>query len=45
MNFTLDAILTLAGVIFLGLATFNVPGDKINLLAAGLFCLALTLLT
>lgn len=37
----LSMILDIAGIIFLGLATFNVAVGRINTLAAGILCFAL----
>jgi len=44
MSVGLDLILIVLALVLFGLATFNV-GGKFNLIAAGLFCVTLTLLT
>ncbi len=40
----LIVILLLIAAILFGLATFGVPGGRFNLVAGGLFCIALSLL-
>lgn len=40
---SIDLFLTVLALVLFGLATFNV-GGKFNLIAAGLFCMTLTLL-